>query len=110
MRIVNKRRCGGARMYRDEDDDDRDESGQWMDREMPDAADVDAPGDSADVDTEPCPFCRKPVYERAEVCPHCGNFLSREDAIAPRREGRQPLWVIIAAIACLAAILFVWLR
>jgi predicted nucleic acid-binding Zn ribbon protein len=48
------------------------------------------------------------VYEGADVCPACGNYLSREDA--PRRARRYPLWVIIGAIICLAIVLLMWTR
>ena len=57
-------------------------------------------GDSAD-DTEPCSYCRQPVYEDAEQCPHCGNYLSEEDA-SPRP---RPWWIILGVIVCLAIVL-----
>ena len=24
----------------------------------------------------PCPSCGEPVYEEADVCPHCGDFIT----------------------------------
>jgi hypothetical protein len=36
--------------------------------------------DSDDDETIPCPYCKKDVYEGAEQCPYCGNYLSAEDA------------------------------
>ena len=56
-------------------------------------------------DTVPCPHCRKPVYEDAELCPHCGNYLSREDS-----PGRPPVWLLVGVLACLAVVLMWILR
>jgi hypothetical protein len=57
-------------------------------------------GNPAD-DTEPCPYCRQAVYEDAVQCPHCGTFLSEEDAPhAPRQ-----WWIILGVIVCLAIVL-----
>ena len=52
-------------------------------------------------DTQPCPYCREPVYDDAERCPHCENYLSQEDAPPTRR----PLWIIIGTLICLAIVL-----
>jgi predicted nucleic acid-binding Zn ribbon protein len=56
--------------------------------------------DDDDDETIPCPHCRRPVYEDAERCPHCENYLSQEDA--PRR---HPLWIVVGAILVLAVVL-----
>jgi hypothetical protein len=53
-----------------------------------------------DDDTIPCPYCRQPVYEDAERCPHCENYLSAEEAPT-----RHPWWIWVCAIICLAAAL-----
>jgi predicted nucleic acid-binding Zn ribbon protein len=52
--------------------------------------------DNAGEDTHPCPYCREPIYEDAVRCPHCGNYLSREDAPL-----RRPVWMIVGALICL---------
>ena len=64
----------------DADDDDADDWGVGGDdaehlsaAELPDAADTDPPAD--DADTVPCPFCGRAVYEFADVCPKCRNFI-----------------------------------
>ncbi len=80
------------RRQQDEDDDELD------DREDPDESDMDDDDDSADCDTVPCPHCRKPVYEEADVCPHCGSFIARQ------HRTRHPTWVLVAAVLLLAAI------
>lgn len=81
-----------------EDDDDLD------DRELPDESDMDDDDGGDSVDTEPCPFCGKPIYEQAQVCPHCGNYICIEDV----RSSRKPLWFIIGAIVAIAVVVLVW--
>ena len=73
-----------------EADDDLD------DREFPDEPEADEDHD----ETVPCPHCREPVYEDAERCPHCGRYLTREDA--PRR---RPWWLAIGVLICLWIVL-----
>jgi hypothetical protein len=74
-----------------DDDEDLDDS------EYPDEPEAD--GDDSD-ETIPCPFCGEPVYEEAERCPSCGQYLSREDA--PRR---IPAWFLLGVILSLAVVL-----
>jgi hypothetical protein len=66
------------------------------DREWPEPDDHD---DDDDL-TESCPFCDEPVYDDAERCPSCGNYLSREDS--PRS---RPTWVIVGFLLCFAVAL-----
>ena len=70
------------------------------DPEEPDESEMDF-GDSADL--RPCPFCKKAIDEQADVCPHCGNYISDEKV-----KDRKPMWFVIAAIAIIAAILVRW--
>jgi hypothetical protein len=58
--------------------------------------------DDDDAETIPCPYCRRPVYEEAEQCPYCSNYISREDAPL-----RQRPWVVVTAVICLI-IVAVW--
>ena len=74
----------------DADDDDRDD---------PDPSDQDDPADDG-ADTVPCPYCRKPVDEQAELCPHCGSFISFEDA-----PSRKPVWIWVAVVLALIPVL-----
>jgi DNA-directed RNA polymerase subunit RPC12/RpoP len=79
--------------YRDEEADE-----EGLDeRELPDEADQDERDDD-DVETVPCPECGKPVYEEADVCPHCGSFILRDV-----RAGR-PRWVLATALILLGAL------
>jgi hypothetical protein len=58
------------------------------------------------VDNEPalipCPHCRAEIDEESEQCPKCGMYISKEDAPS---EAKSPLWVIVLALALLAALL-----
>ena len=77
--------------HRDEPDDDED-----FDDELPDGVyHDDAPAMIA------CPYCREPVYEEAQYCPRCENYISAEG----RRDGK-PLWVWVCLILALLAALF----
>jgi hypothetical protein len=44
----------------------------------------------------PCPYCGQSVYDDAERCPHCENYLSEEDAPAQR-----PWWLLPGVLVCL---------
>lgn len=54
-----------------------------------------------DESTIPCPHCGRQVYEDSERCPYCENYLSAEDA----PPAAKPVWIIVATVLCLAAIL-----
>ena len=79
--------------YDDDEDDD--------DLEDPQPSDQD---DSEDEDTLPCPFCRKPVYERADLCPHCGNFIAfQEQSAYPRK-----LWFVVGVVLALGVVIMAY--
>ena len=73
----------------DEWEDDPEDGDDWQ----PD-------DDAEDDDTVPCPHCRAPVYEGAEQCPACGNYLSEEDD----PPARKPLWLVIGFVLCLSIV------
>jgi hypothetical protein len=52
------------------------------------------------ADTVPCPFCKRLVYDNAERCPHCGNYLFHDGASA----SRKPWWVLGGVLVCLAIV------
>lgn len=99
-----------ARAARDEfereDDDyddigpDRDEGPELSERDDPDDADWDEDEGDERAETVPCPYCGKPVFEQAELCPHCRSFISQEDA-----SSRKPLWVWIGVALALTPFL-----
>jgi hypothetical protein len=49
----------------------------------------------------PCPYCREEIVEDIERCPHCGNYLSKEDS--PPGEPKSRFWVVMMLLALLAA-------
>jgi hypothetical protein len=54
----------------------------------------------------PCPHCRAEIDEESEQCPKCGMYPSREDEGTPR-EGKSAAWIILMALALLAALAWV---
>jgi predicted nucleic acid-binding Zn ribbon protein len=73
----------------------------WHDYDDDEFDDVEVPeeemhADDSDKETKPCPYCREPIYDDTVRCPHCGNYLSREDAPL-----RRPTWMIVGALICL---------
>ena len=84
-------------------DDDTYEADHADDRELPDSSDMDDPDDEDVAETVPCPHCRRPVYESAERCNHCGRYLSEEDT--PRH---HPKWLVLGVVLCLVIVLLVW--
>jgi len=74
------------------------------DAEFPDEADMDEDDGEELAETAPCPYCKEPLYEQAERCPHCGRYIAQNEG-----RGRKAIWILIAAIACLVAV-FMWMR
>jgi hypothetical protein len=56
------------------------------------------PDDPDEDDTLPCPHCEAPIYDGAEQCPKCGQYISEEDAPPTRK----PLWLIIGFVLCIS--------
>lgn len=77
----------------DDDDDSLDEDPLLQDQDFDDAYD-DEP------DQDPCPFCGRPLYHDAAVCPGCGNFIDADQRTAPK-----PSWIVIATILAIVAML-----
>lgn len=75
----------------------------WHDEDDEDLTDDSIAGDEDEDDepTVPCPYCRREIFEDTPRCPYCERYLSSEDAPALSRH-RQPTWVIVTAIICLA--------
>jgi hypothetical protein len=77
------------------------------DPEEPDESDTDdddGPDESAE--TVECPHCGREVYEFAERCPKCGEYLSAEEA----RTTNHPKWVIWTTLGILAAMAYAAVR
>ena len=73
------------------DDDSYDEDDDW-----------EAEADESE-DTCPCPYCGRQVYDDAERCPYCEQYLSGEDAPASPKS----LWIVVGVVVALGLI-FWW--
>ena len=82
------------------------------DLDIPDPSDMDtSDGDedysvNSESSTSPCPQCGAQVYEDAEQCPVCGQYITDEDT--PRTS--QPRWVVWTAIVILIRLTYVLVR
>ncbi len=82
-----------------EDIDDEDERPR---NEDPDPSDQDE--DMFD-NTIPCPNCKRAIYEESEFCPHCGKYITDEDAPPIKKS----TWIIIGVVLAIAAVA-VWMK
>jgi predicted amidophosphoribosyltransferase len=77
-----------------EEDEDLNE---WED---PDESDQDADDDPTEM---PCPYCHRDIDEEADVCPHCGAFVSHHGVAT-----KTPHWkmsIVLTLIAAMAGVL-----
>ncbi len=74
----------------------------------------DSYGAEADESTTACPFCGEDIYDDAERCPECGNYIAWSDADGdqptPSQFTKRPLWIIATAVLLIYAMLhaYVW--
>ena len=75
------------------------------DEEDDDFGDEDELPEGVYHDEEPatvaCPYCGEQVYEGAQYCGRCENYISKEDAPANSR----PTWIWVLLILCLGMML-----
>ena len=83
------------------DPNDREPEGFLTDRDAPLESDMDSPADGA-PGYEPCPYCEKLLYENADLCPHCGNFINF-DELSSGRPGWFKLGLGLALFGMLGA-------
>jgi hypothetical protein len=76
------------------------DDGLEEDWELPDESEFD---DDDDSQTHPCPECGADVYEDAEQCPVCGNYLIRDTN--PLRQSSRPLAWLLLGLAGMAAVI-----
>lgn len=64
----------------------------------------DEPGDDLDdaAETLPCPHCGTEIYEEAEQCPVCGNYVTFGTSIW---SGRPIWWIALALVGLVATVL-----
>ena len=60
--------------------------------------------DDDEIVTVPCPHCRKPIWEEAVACEHCGNYLSKEG-----EPWSKPWWLVLGCIVGLFVV-YLWIR
>ncbi len=100
------------RDYDDAIDDEADDE-DFNDNDFDTDALDDTLDDDVDASTIDCPYCSNAVYEDAERCPACGNYLSPEDSdeyqTKQRYFSKQPLWIIITAVVLIYAMLHAYL-
>jgi hypothetical protein len=85
---------------------DDDEEAHLHERDLPDKGDMDGSDDDGE-DTQPCPFCGKEIWEKADLCSHCGNFVAFPEVTVHHR----PVWFWIAlvlaiVVVCLSVLLY----
>lgn len=71
-----------------------------------DALDHDEDSDDDEEYTIDCAECGKSIYDDADQCPYCGNYLIGGHS----GERKQPLWITITVILCIYAMLhaYIW--
>lgn len=86
--------------YPDDEEDVEERDEDWEDPDPSDQNKHDDPEES------PCPFCREPVSELADVCPHCRNFITHGEGPLHGR----PMWKIVAIllIVVLTGLIGLW--
>ncbi|HUG93037.1 MAG TPA: hypothetical protein VML55_19510 [Planctomycetaceae bacterium] len=63
--------------------------------------DDDWPDDDESAEVVPCPSCGGDVYEDAEQCPHCGQYVTHD---RPPLEGK-PVWFLLLGLAGIIAVI-----
>ena len=79
----------------DWDDDDPDDEG-------PSSVDLDELGDDGPSQTVGCPACGAEIYEDADRCPVCGQYVTRGRGVWA---GKSWWWVLIGLIVLAMLIL-----
>ncbi len=74
------------------------------DPDAPQERDVDPDERDDDTPTVPCPSCREPVYEFADRCPSCGEWIVPTGGDASRRNPAFVVFVVLIVVA----LLFLW--
>ena len=53
------------------------------------------PYDDGPGEELPCPSCGEPVYEEADRCPHCGDYITPGRGPATRN---LPRWMLVLGV------------
>ncbi|HVX10117.1 MAG TPA: hypothetical protein VHC22_02840 [Pirellulales bacterium] len=89
---------GSARLLAPSDNKMTDDYDDWEDPEEDSAND--------DDDLVRCPSCRKEIYEDAEQCPYCGDYVTRSTSPLAGR----PFWFCALGLVGVAATIIYLLR
>ena len=76
----------------------------WEDDWVDDAYEEDDYGGEDDDYTVECPECGADVYEDAEQCPVCGNYIIHTSSSYPWKD-RPMWWIVIGVMGILAVLL-----
>lgn len=61
--------------------------------------DADFDDESDDVETLACPACGEHIYEDAQQCPHCGDYVAHASSTLADR----PWWFVLVGVAGIIA-------
>jgi len=71
--------------------------------EGPQEIDLPESGDEGESGTVPCPACGAEIYEHADRCPYCGQYVT----IRQKEAARTSRWKWVVILAVLAG-LVIW--
>lgn len=73
---------------------------EWDDDEW--SEEEDWPGDDdGESLTRPCPSCHEEIYEDAEQCPYCGEYVVHSSTAW---EGKPTWWILLGLLGVVATI------
>jgi predicted nucleic acid-binding Zn ribbon protein len=81
-------------------------AGEDDDRDDPLPSDQDSSDDATQV---PCPYCRKPISEDANLCPHCDSFVIDEQLAGNRSKWMMVVVIVLIAFVSTSVGLLSWL-
>mgnify|MGYP001131689621 CR=1 FL=1 len=79
-------------------------SDDWDDDEFDDEDDWDDDDDGVEDYHYVCPLCGADVWDEADICPACGDFIQ---PVLVERSSLRPMWYIFLGMAGILAVLLV---
>lgn len=65
--------------------------------------------DDDELETLPCPACGQQIYEEAEACPYCGEYVTHSTSVL----AGKPFWFVALALLGIVSVIgmiFYWVR